>query len=293
MVGFEATEYEFPNGGSPSYDLYATPAFARTVLPRTGVDDLYLVRLRHGAADTPRFDAAANALGLEGYENVDPMVTAVEASIHPQAVGWWILAALAALVGLAVIGQALARQEIVESRDAPTLAALGVDRRQLFGLSMARNLTVGLLGAAGAVALATASSPIAPLGEARTAEISTGVAFDSLVLLLGALGTVAVTVAIGAWPAWRAARNVGRRDQRVAARPSAVAGQLAAIGAPPSVVIGVGNALGHRQGEGPFRSEVPCLARCSPWLPSAARWSSAPAWRTSRLPRGCTAIRFS
>ena len=89
------------------------------------------------------------------------------------------------------------------------MAALGVDRRQLFALSMARNLTVGLLRATGAVALATTLSPIAPLGEARNAEISTGVAFDSLVLLLGALATVAVTVAIGAWPAWRAGTQCG------------------------------------------------------------------------------------
>ena len=49
----------------------------------------------------------------------------VEASIHPQAIGWWILAALAALVGLAVVGQAVARQSVVESEDYPTMAAIG------------------------------------------------------------------------------------------------------------------------------------------------------------------------
>ena len=81
----------------------------------------------------------------------------IETSIHPQAIGWWILAALAALVGLAVVGQALARQSIVESEDFPTMAALGVNRRQLVTLGMARNLVVGLVGAAGAVAIATAS----------------------------------------------------------------------------------------------------------------------------------------
>ena len=35
VVGFEATEFEFPAGTAPSDDLFATPAFARTVLPRT------------------------------------------------------------------------------------------------------------------------------------------------------------------------------------------------------------------------------------------------------------------
>jgi hypothetical protein len=51
VVGFEATEYEFPLGTTPSYDLYATPAFARVVLPRTAFGYVYAVRLRHGAAD--------------------------------------------------------------------------------------------------------------------------------------------------------------------------------------------------------------------------------------------------
>ncbi len=63
------------------------------------------------------------------YEDGD--MASVEASIHPQAIGWWILAALAAIVGLAVLGQALVRQSVIESEDYPTLAALGADRRQV------------------------------------------------------------------------------------------------------------------------------------------------------------------
>jgi hypothetical protein len=37
VVGIEATEFEFPSGLAPSYNLYTTPAFARTVLPRTAL----------------------------------------------------------------------------------------------------------------------------------------------------------------------------------------------------------------------------------------------------------------
>jgi hypothetical protein len=194
VVGFEATEFEFPSGTTPTYFLYTTPAFARTVLPRTAPYYLYFVGLHHGAADILPFETAARArLNLnpdagEGYSNEDAQAVAIESSIHPQAVGWWVLAALAALVGLAVVGQALARQSVVESEDYPTLAALGTDRRQLVALGTARNMVVGLAGAAGAVAIATALSPLAPLGEARTAETSSGVAFDPLVLPVGALG---------------------------------------------------------------------------------------------------------
>ena len=61
----------------------------------------------------------------------------------------------------------------------------------------------GLAGALGAVAIATLLSPIAPLGEARVAENSTGITFDSFVLTLGALATVIVVIALGLWPAIR------------------------------------------------------------------------------------------
>jgi putative ABC transport system permease protein len=252
VVGIEATEIEFPSGESPTYLLYATQAFARTVLPRTAVTYYYFVRLRHGVSDIPRFSAAVSklSLGTGGYSSEDAFASSVEVAIHPQAIGWWVLAALATLVGIAVVGQAMARQSFVESEDYPTMGALGVDRRQLVALGMARNLVVALAGAAGAVALATALSPLAPLGEARAAETSTGVTFDTLVLPLGALCVVAVVLALGIVPAMRAAGAVRSSDQAIASRPSAVVARLAATGASPSAVIGVRNALERRSGGG-------------------------------------------
>jgi FtsX-like permease family len=249
VVGFEASDFEFPSGGSPTYSLYASQAFARTVVPRTAFGYAYLIRLRHGAADIPRFSAEARAAaGLVYGENLDAEVASVEASIHPQAVGWWIIAALAALVGLAVVGQALDRQSTVESEDYPAMAALGADRCQLITLATARNVVVALAGAIGALAVATALSPIAPLGEARDAETSTGVNFDAFVLLLGVLAIVVVVLALGAWPALRAARASRPDDRAMASRPSRVVAGIAAAGAPPSAVVGVRNALERRSG---------------------------------------------
>jgi hypothetical protein len=249
VVGFEATEFDFPSGSTPQYNLYASQGFVRALLPRTATGYVYLVRLRHGAADLPRFDAATSAdAGTVYTQNEDAQVASVEASIHPQSIGWWLLAPLAALVGLAVIGQALGRQSIVESEDFPTMVALGIERRQLVLLGTLRNLVVGLVGALGAVVVATIVSPIAPLGEARIAESSTGIRFDPLVLLLGALATAIVVIALGLRPAVRAARASHTRDRIVEVAPSKVAGRLWAVGAPPSVVIGVRNALERRSG---------------------------------------------
>ena len=251
VVGFEASEFELPSGTTPSYDLFTSSAFAQTVIPRTSAGYVYLVSLRDGAAGVTRFNAAAKTLsgaGLQGGQDEDGVAAAIQTSIHPQAVGWWILAALAALVGLAVVGQALARQSRVESEDYPTMAALGADRRQLLALGMAQTLMVGLAGAIGAVAVAFLLSPIAPLGEARIAENSTGFAFDGPVLLLGALGTLAAVLILGLWPALRAARARRADDHPVLSGPSVVVTQLAAAGAPPSAVIGVRNALERRTG---------------------------------------------
>ena len=246
VVGIEASLDEFPSGSTPSYDLYATPAFLRTVIPHTADFYEYFVRLRHGAAGLSRFAAdmrSLGAAGVEGYQSADELIASVERSIHPQAVGWWILAALAALVGLAVIGQAVARQSTAESEDYATMAALGADRRQLVALGMTRNLVVALVGALGAVALATALSPLAPVGEARIAEPSAGLAFDALVLLLGALATVAVVLALGFWTARRAARTLRPDDRPAASHPSAVAARLATMGVSPSALIGVRQAI--------------------------------------------------
>jgi hypothetical protein len=205
------------------------------------------VRLRHGATNLPRFDAQINALHVSSLQNLDANATAVTASIHPQAVGWWVLAGLAGLAGLAVIGQALGRQSVVESEEYPTLAALGLPRRQLVALGTARNLFVGLAGAAGAVVVAFVLSPLTPVGEARLAP-STGLAFDPLVLLLGALAIVVVVLVLGVWPSVRASRVHIGDDRGPDIHPSAIVARVAAIGAPPSAVIGVRHALERGRG---------------------------------------------
>ena len=111
---------------------------------------------------------------------------------------------------------------------------------------MARNLVVALGGAVGAVVLATALSPFTPVGEARLAEPSTGISFAALIILLGALATVIVVLALGIWPAARAAFPLRSDDAAVMRKPSVVVGGLTAVGVPPSMLIGVRNALQRR-----------------------------------------------
>ena len=133
------------------------------------------------------------------------------------------------------------------------MVALGVNRRQLVLLGTARNFVVGLAGALGAVAIAVILSPIAPLGEARIAESSTGIAFDGLVLTIGVFATLVVVSVLGVWPSVRAARNTQPDQQRAPGSTSSLASYLWSIGMPPSVVIGFRNTLER----GRVRSSVP------------------------------------
>ncbi len=178
VVGIEANVTDFPSGVTPVYNLYTSPAFDRGEGRQALRFYEALVRLRNGAADLPRFQVDFQHLaGLSPYHGIqseDSGDTAVERSIHPQAVGWWLFALFVGLVGLAVVGQALSRQSLVEAESYPTLEALGFRPRQVFALGMARAATIGLIGAVGAVVLALAVSPLTPVGEAAHRRADSG-----------------------------------------------------------------------------------------------------------------------
>jgi putative ABC transport system permease protein len=253
IVGIEASEGDFPDGQNPSYDLVVGPGFGRVFGSRVAESDVYFVRLRGGAAGLARFSAdttALNNVGLLGYQSVDTANTAVQAAIEPQATGWWVLAGLAALVGLVVVTQALSRQSRLEEEEFATLRTLGMSEVQLVEVGMLRTFAVAVSGAIGAMVVAYALSPLTPLGEARFAEPSTGLSFDANVLLLGMCGLIAAVLLLGALPVLRAARALPRRDRGSVLRPSWLASHLAGAGAPPSIVIGARRAVERGTGHG-------------------------------------------
>ena len=211
----------------------------------------YYVRLRHGAADLPAFESQLRPLDSVEPDDLDIDAATVQRAIRPQAVGWWVLAGLAALAGLAVIGQAAARQFVTEQDDRQALSAVGWRPRQFVAAGLARATIIGAVGAAGAVALATALSPLTPVGEARLAASSAGtVAIDPPVTVIGALAIVAIVVALSAWPAIRDARLL-HGDPPRRPGPGALVRAVAWIGAPPSALIGVRYALQRGRGRQP------------------------------------------
>ena len=116
MVGFEISETEFPtSSNAPSYDVYVTSALDRKFDAQTLVLHEYFFRLRHGAASLPQFEAQARAHGGLSASDLDSLGDAIATSIDPQAVGWWLLTGLAALIGTLALAQALARQAAIEA----------------------------------------------------------------------------------------------------------------------------------------------------------------------------------
>ncbi len=257
VVGIEASETDFPSS-SVSYSLFTSPAFDRGVGSRIVSEDIVQVRTRAGQSDMPQLQVYINrhqGAGTRYLLNEDSNSASVAQSIQPQSTGWWLFALFAALAGLALVGQALSRQSLVEAESYPTLSALGLRPRQLFGVGMIRAGAIGVAGAAGAVALAYAVSPLTPVGEARVAEPSQGFVFNVAVFGLGVLAVVAASMALAVLPSWRAARSpvaAGAREQPVR-RANSLVGMVARAGAPPSVLVGVRNALDRGRG----RSSVP------------------------------------
>jgi hypothetical protein len=252
VVGMEAAEVEFPSTSTPAYDLYTTTAFAKKYDPDTVRFDEYEFRLRSGTRDVLRFEAALNKTGAAGSEDLSAIASSISTSIDPQVVGWWILTALAALVGLIVLAQALARQDAIDAEDYPSLRAVGATRQQLFTFSMVRTVLLAFVGVVGAVCLAAALSVFTPVGEARLADPNPGFDFDALLLVGGAGLALAALVALGIWPAARASRP-DPGDEGTFVRPSRIVAAVAASGAPPSALIGIRNALERGRG----RSAVP------------------------------------
>ena len=168
-------------------------------------------------------------------------------SIHPQAVGWWVLAVLAAWPAWPSSARRSVGRASSRARSTPlwwpwACPAASSSCSARCGIWWWRS------SARPAPSSSPSSCPLTPVGEARLAEPSTGLAFDPLVLLLGALATVVVVLLLGVWPAVRASRVRIGGERASEGHPSVIVSKLVATGAPPSAVIGVRHALERGRG---------------------------------------------
>jgi hypothetical protein len=272
--------------------LYLTPAFWHRYGPDLAKYGIFIsVELDRGPDGLAAFtEALQRRFGDRAFINNafdepgDAYILGTQRAIALETAALLGFAALAALAGVLLVGQALARQVLVEATEYPTLRALGMTRGQLVAVALIRAVVVAGGGAAIAVATAVALSPLTPIGVGRRAELDPGIAVDQPVLAVGGVAIILLVAVCAALPAWRAA-------------------------APPAPALGSSTRPAHHDPPGwpaplrrwppdqasspafgwlwnPAEAEPPCPCgrpwpgRRRPWSPSPRRRSLSPAWPT-------------
>jgi FtsX-like permease family len=245
-------------GGVGSMEL--TPAFLRRYAADRGEPvaalpgmEIFRVRLRHGLADAPAFEHAVAGVVSPGDGQIHLGSDAADAAaktagaIRLESLALVLFAVLAGLAALVVLGQALSRQVVTDAADHSALAALGMARRELVMVPLVRAGVVAVGGAALAVAIAVALSPLTPIGLARRAEIDPGVSVDVLVLALGFVGVAVLTLGRGLVSAWRAAQRVRPDTTPAPSQPGWLRAAVAGLGLGPSAAAGLSMSGGPRR----------------------------------------------
>jgi hypothetical protein len=240
LVGIVAVPGSFETltgRGLPNMVLL-TPAFLEAHQDFVSTDeDTLSVALDHGAADLPAFtqELQDRDLPIDGAPQALSGLTAdVQAVNRVPVVALWAAASLLALVGVVVVGQALARETVGRAEERPTLRALGLRRRALVIAPLAKVAIVAAGGAVLGLVVAVLASPLMPLGLARIAEPDPGFEVDGPVLAVGAAVTVLVVLGAGALAAHQAVATSARGKARASTLPQA----LGRVGAPASMVAG-------------------------------------------------------
>ena len=240
-----------------------SPPFAKTPLALSASFGLQAgARLRPGASAQSVVQAATSLArryprtqGVSATSLADE-ITATQRAIRPQAITLALFAVLTGLVALAVIGQLLSRQLTLDSAEFPVLRTLGMTRRGLLALALARLAVVTAAAALVALVIAIVASPLMPIGPARVAEPAPGFSVDSSILGPGAAAIIVLPLLLLLPAAWRAAARVpgplGVAEPDTPARASRLGALLARSG---PVTGSVGLRMAFEPGHG--RTAVP------------------------------------
>ena len=219
-----------------------TPAYTRRVLPWVQYEWQGLT-LKHGDADVAALKNRYVKLldpGAPQFFRISSTTTFhVLQAVRPLSIALGIFGGIMGLTCFLLVLQALARQLRGEAEARLALRAMGATPR---GSTSAAALGLSLVVIAGvmlAVLLATAASPLMPLGKMHVIEVAPGFDFDGLVLGAGALVLV-LALGVATWIiAWRTTPRRQSADSAATRRPSKVVGVAQRIGLPATAVVGL------------------------------------------------------
>src|SRR5947209_4031727 len=137
--------------------MVLTPAFLGRFARNQGVPEEALpgiegfrIRLRHGLADMPALrqglQGVARAEDIHVGSDVQSAADKAQRAIHLEAIALVLFAGAGGLAALVIVGQALARQVAADAAENPTLAALGLSRRQLVLVPLVRAGVIAVAG---------------------------------------------------------------------------------------------------------------------------------------------------
>lgn len=248
--------------GSDTWSLLLTPAFWESL---DGDVASYgggaVGRLRPGVT-TAQLGESVAAISPDGFfveptDDEETIVASIGRAADFEANALLLFAVVLAVAGIALVGQAIGRQVTLRLDDGEALRATGFARRQRAAVIVPRTVLLAVAGAAVAIVVAVALSPLAPVGLARRAELHPGFDVDAVVLAVGAVLIAALVVAWSGAVAWRTSRAVERGADIIRRdRPSMAGARLAAAGAGVTAVAGVRLALERGRG----RTAVPVVS---------------------------------
>ncbi len=244
-------------------NVWASPAFVDAHLQQARFCDAAVVQLRHGLDDSTEFLSGVYKIN-SGAAVLDMTGEAIfiSRSTHLAAIILRLLAALAALAGIVVLGQSLARRTSLGAIDTPILRALGMTRSQVVRAAALPAVAVAAGGTIIAVVAAIAASSAFPTGISRIAEPDPGIRIDPMAIGLGVVVIVVTTILSVVLPARFAASGrggvEGALEYRGAERRSRIASLVARLPLPASAGAGARFALepGHGRTATPVRSAV-------------------------------------
>jgi len=217
------------------------------------------VRLRHGAADLPAFQAhVAQAYGRSDIpvKDLSDDVKRVQNSTEVERSALLLFAGAAALASLVLVGQAFVRSTQAEADAVPVLNAMGLDPSALIaGLALPHAVTV-VVAAVTATATTFGLSARFPIGLARQLDPELGYRLQPSYLLVAGIAAIAVASAMAIGAAWLSTRAALVRDR---VRRTRVVGAISRVGAPVPAAVGASLALeqsGGRRGTVPVRSAL-------------------------------------
>src|SRR5262249_21511844 len=232
--------------------MFGTPAFARAHRNKSTFT-LLAVWLKGGPRVEPHFERDlaqfTRTLGAASvpFNVVGSRLDADAAHHSASAVvtGLVIFMIVAGLAGLVTLAQTVRRSFAQWDDESAVLTALGARRSERALLEVVGALPFLVIAPFVAVAVAYTASPLFPLGAVRALEPRPGLRADPVVLIVGAVGWLAVLAAMTLVVAWAGAA----RDQTRARRRGSAGEGPGARGTPRrSAASGGGAWLGRQPG---------------------------------------------